>query len=63
MLFKSYKGIFANILNLSISPGVYPSKLRMAKIIAIFNQDDDTDVNNYRLITLPVKMSTGSLEK
>ena len=41
-----------DILNTSISTGVYPSKLKMANIIPIFKQDDDTDVNNYRPIAL-----------
>ena len=45
-------GILADILNTSISTGVYPSKLKMAKVIPIFKQDDDTDVNNYRRIAL-----------
>ena len=45
-------GILADILNTSISTGVYPSKLKMAKIIPIFKQDDDTDVQNYRPIAL-----------
>ena len=45
-------GILTDILNISISTGVYPSKLKMAKIIPIFKQDDDTDANNYRPISL-----------
>ena len=47
-------GILADILNISISTGVhvYPSKLKTAKIILIFKQDDDTDTNNYRPISL-----------
>ena len=32
--------------------GVYPSKLKMAKIIPVFKQDDETDANNYRPISL-----------
>ena len=42
----------AEILNLSISTGVYPNKLKMAKIIPIFKTDDDTDPSNYRPISL-----------
>ena len=45
-------GILADIPNTSISTGVYPSKLKMAKIIPIFKQDDDTDIKNYRPIAL-----------
>ena len=42
----------AEILNLSISTGVYPNKLKIAKIIPIFKTDDDTDPSNYRPISL-----------
>ena len=42
----------AEILNLSISTGVYPNKLKMAKIIPIFKADDDIDPSNYRPISL-----------
>ena len=42
----------AEIINLSISTGVYPNKLKMAKIIPIFKTDDNTDPNNYRPISL-----------
>jgi len=45
-------GILAEILNLSIFSGVYPNKLKMAKIVPIFKQDDETDANNYRPISL-----------
>ena len=42
----------AEIINLSISTGVYPNKLKMAKIIPIFKADDNTDPSNYRPISL-----------
>ena len=42
----------AQIINLSIATGVYPKKLKMAKIIPIFKADDNTDANNYRPISL-----------
>ena len=42
----------AQIINLSISTGVYPKKLKMAKITPIFKADDNTDANNYRPISL-----------
>ena len=42
----------AQIINLSISTGVYPKKLKMANIIPIFKADDNTDANNYRPISL-----------
>ena len=37
---------------ISMSTGVYPKKLKMAKIIPIFKADDNTDANNYRPISL-----------
>ena len=42
----------AQIINLSISTGVYPKKLKMAKIISIFKADDNSDASNYRPISL-----------
>ena len=42
----------ANLINLSISQGVYPAKLKISKIVAIFKSDDPTDPNNYRPISL-----------
>jgi len=41
------------IINLSISSGMYPTKLKMAKIIPIFKAEDNTNANNYRPISLP----------
>ena len=42
----------AGIINLSISTGVYPNKLKMTKIVPIFKADDNTDPSNYRPISL-----------
>ena len=42
----------ANIINLSISQGLYPAKLKISKIVAVFKSDDPTDPNNYRPISL-----------
>ena len=42
----------AQIINLSISTGVYPKTLKMAKIIPIFKADDNIDAKNYRPISL-----------
>lgn len=39
-------------MNLSISTGVYPKKLKIGKIIPIFKLDDNTDTNKYRPISL-----------
>ena len=40
------------IFNKSIDLGMFPSKLKMAKVIPIFKSDDNTDPNNYRPISL-----------
>ena len=42
----------AQKINLFISTGVYPKKLKMAKIIPIFKADDNTNANNCRSISL-----------
>ena len=40
------------IFNLSINAGVYPSNLKIAKVIPIFKKGDPTSVNNYRPISI-----------
>ena len=42
----------ANIFNASIQLGIYPSKLKHAKVIPIYKDGDETDPNNYRPISL-----------
>ena len=42
----------AKIFNLSINSGVYPSNLKIAKVIPIFKKGDPTSVNNYRPISI-----------
>ena len=49
---KVVSSTLADIINLSISSGMYPNKLKMAKIIPIFKADDNTNPNNYRPISL-----------
>ena len=44
--------IISEIFNTSVKLGIYPSKLKMSKIIPIFKSDDDKDPNNYRAISL-----------
>ena len=40
------------ISNASIQKGKYPSKLKVSKVTPVFKDDDDTDHNNYRPISL-----------
>ena len=49
---KVVSSTLAEIINLSILSGMYPNKLKMAKIIPIFKADDNTNPNNYRPISL-----------
>jgi hypothetical protein len=42
----------AEIINLSIQKGVFPSKLKHAKVVPIYKTDDETDPGNYRPISL-----------
>ena len=44
--------ILAKIVNLSVISGSYPSKLKKAKVIPVFQTEDETDAHNYRPITL-----------
>jgi hypothetical protein len=41
-----------HILNLSLSTGIFPSKLKIAKIIPVHKSGDKHEVNNYRPISL-----------
>jgi hypothetical protein len=40
------------IINLSLSKGVFPDKLKIAKIIPVFKSDDPKRFTNYRPISL-----------
>ena len=40
------------ILNLSLSTGVYPHKLKIAKVVPIHKKGDSTSMNNYRPISI-----------
>jgi hypothetical protein len=35
-----------------MASGIYPTKLKMAKIIPVHKSEDETDANNYRPISL-----------
>jgi len=41
-----------NIINLSLSTGIVPSGLKLAKVIPVFKSKDKTDMNSYRPISL-----------
>ena len=41
-----------HIFNLSINEGVFPSELKIAKVVSIFKKGTQLDVNNYRPISL-----------
>ena len=38
--------------NRSIESGIYPSKLKLAKVVPVFKSEDELDPNNYRSISL-----------
>ena len=40
------------LINKSLENGVYPSKLKLAKVILIYKSDDESDPSNYRPISL-----------
>ena len=42
----------AELINLSVQTGKYPSKLKHAKIIPVYKGDDETDPSNYHPISL-----------
>ena len=41
----------AELINVSVQSGKYPSKLKHAKVIPVYKGDDETDPNNYRPIS------------
>ena len=41
-----------HIFNVSFTSGVFPSKLKLAKVTPIFKLNDKLSVNNYRSISL-----------
>ena len=42
----------ATLLNVSVSQGVYPAKLKLSKIVPVFKSGDELDANNCRPISL-----------
>ena len=45
-------GPLADIVNMSVHKGVFPSKLKEAKVIPVYKSDDKTEPGNYRPISL-----------
>ena len=41
-----------NIINSSLSSGIFPDKLKIAKVIPIYKKDDKSDPNNYRPVSI-----------
>ena len=40
------------MIKMSIQNGIFPSKLKIAKIVPVFKSGDETDPDNYRPISL-----------
>ena len=45
-------GPLADIFNTYVQKGVFPSKLKEAKVIPVYKSDDETEPGNYRPISL-----------
>ena len=42
----------ADLFNLSLSPGVFPSLLKIAKVVLVYKKDSKLDCHNYPPISL-----------
>ena len=42
----------ANIINISLQKGIFPDKLKIAKVIPVYKADDPSLLVNYRPISL-----------
>ena len=55
-LLKSFDGEITNVLTLiinqSLSTGIFPEKLKVAKVVPVFKKDDPHQPGNYRPISL-----------
>ena len=43
---------FAIIINQSLATGVFPTKLKIAKVLPLYKQEDPTVMDNYRPVSL-----------
>ena len=55
-------GPLTDTLNMSVQKGVFPSKLKEAKVIPVYKSDDETEPSNYRPISL-LSVFNGIFEK
>lgn len=53
----------AELMNISISTGIYPHKLKHATVTPIYQADDETDPNNYRPTSLLSVLNRRIFEK
>ena len=44
--------ILVSLINASVSLGIFPDDLKIAKVIPLFKKGDTFDTNNYRPISL-----------
>jgi len=51
-LSESLSNLLADLFNLSFSTGLFPSKLKEARVIPVFKKNSPTQVENYRPISL-----------
>ena len=49
--FHLFSAPLANIINLSLQKGIFPDKLKIAKVIPIYKADDPSHFTNYRPIS------------
>ena len=49
---KAIAKLFMHICNMSFSTGVFPTDLKIAKIVPIFKSGDDSSFTNYRPVSL-----------
>ena len=50
--FSSVVQPFLYICNLSFQSGIFPDKIKIAKVIPLFKSGDDSTFNNYRPVSL-----------
>ena len=51
-IFDTLKVPLLHIVNLSLKSGIFPEKMKIAKVLPLYKAGEKTDVNNYRPISL-----------